>query len=344
VASLTKLDPMLVLECCRSALVADGSLRGRRIAVILPAAAEADRLANVLADAGAAVTAGRPGEPVPGRPEVIVGNCAAAVQHARTDSGQVLLGASEDTTAGLATLAAQAAAGTLAVPCVATALGRCRRLFVDGYGRGQTVVTALCDATNLLLAGKRVVVVGYGAVGQGIARRARGLGAEVIVCEIEPVAALLAHHDGFDVAPLFAACATAQVVLAATGVRGVLSAAALDALPDDALVASAGAADELDLAALRDRADGVRSARPHVQEVVLPHGRSVFVVDLLGAATDGAEPLDLTLAGHALVARYLLHDAGRLVPGVHAVPYEIDARVAGWQLETLGLAIDASPV
>src|SRR2546421_7466526 len=197
------------------------------------------------------------------------------------------------------------------------------------------------------MAGKRVVVVGYGWVGKGIALRARGVGAEVTVCEVEPFAALEAHHDGFDVAPVVLACATAEIVLTATGVRHALGVEAIDALPDGALLANAGAVDdEFDVPALRARASETRLAREHVEEFRLDGGRSVFVVgegvcvNLSAGEGHPAEIMDLTFSVQALSANYLLQNAKDLKPGVHALPREIDESIARAKLEALGLYID----
>jgi adenosylhomocysteinase len=191
-------------------------------------------------------------------------------------------------------------------------------------------------------------VVGYGWVGKGIARRARGLGARVTVAEVDPFAALEAHHDGHDVAPVREACRTADVVFTATGVRESLPGDAIDELPDGALLANAGGIDdEFDVAKLRSRATATRHVREHVEEFTLPNGRTVnvvgegVVVNLSAGEGHPAEIMDLTFAIQALSARYLLQHAHELEPRVHRLPDEIDEQVARWKLEALGLEIDA---
>jgi adenosylhomocysteinase len=213
-------------------------------------------------------------------------------------------------------------------------------------GSGQSTVLAVADATNLLVAGKRVAVIGYGRVGKSVARRARGLGAEVIVCEVDPFAAVEAFHGGFDVLPVEEACAAADIVLAATGSSGALPPAAIERLRDGALLASCRGGGALDIPALRERALETRRVRESVEELVLDEERSVFLVggglavDL--AAGEGApvELVDLTCSVQALAARYLLRHGAELTPKVHLLPYAIDEGIALRKLETLGLEID----
>ena len=376
---------MPVLGRVRGELVADGSLRGRRVAVILPVEPKTAYLASALAEAGAEVAVAFQGAMVHDdvaaglaargvevfarrgssraeelehfeavlarRPEVVLDDRADLIRLAHTTHPaalETLVGASEETTSGVAALRAMAADGTLRVPCIAANDARSKLLFDNRYGSGQSVVTAVCDATNLLLAGKRVVVVGYGWVGRGIARRARGLGAQVTVVEVEPFAALEAHHDGFGVAPLLEACAEADVVFTATGIRDALSQGAIDRLPDGAILANAGGIDdEFDVPAMRARAVATRQAREHVEELELATGRSVFVVgdgvvvNLSAGEGHPAEIMDLSFAIQALSARHLLTHAGELEAGVHQLPYEIDERVARWKLDALGIGLES---
>src|SRR2546425_1498228 len=181
------------------------------------------------------------------RPEVVIDDRADVIRLAHTTHPEVLetlRGASEETTSGVVALRAMEADGTLRVPCIAANDARCKFLFDNRYGSGQSVVNAILDATNLLMAGKRFVCVGYGWVGKGIARRARGMGAEVTVCEVDPFAALEAFHDGFEVAPVLDACATAEIVVTATGVREAVGLDAVEALRDGAILANAGGIDD----------------------------------------------------------------------------------------------------
>lgn len=378
-------DWMPVLNRVRDELSADGSVRGRRIAVILPIEPKTAYLAAVLAEAGAEVSVAFQGvmvhddvaaglaargvevfarkgssheeeleffeEVLARRPEVVIDDRADVIRLAHTTHPEVLetlVGASEETTSGVTALRAMEADGTLKVPCIAANDARCKYLFDNRYGSGQSALMAVLDTTNLLLAGKRVLVVGYGWVGKGLARRARGMGAEVLVAEVDPFAALEAHHDGYEVAPLLDACERANVVITATGVREALPQEAVDRLPDGALLANAsGIDDDFDVPKLRARAKATRMAREHVEEFELPNGRSVFVVgagvvvNLSAGEGHPAEIMDLTFAIQALSARYLLQHAHELEPHVHRLPNEIDEQVARWKLESLGIALDA---
>jgi adenosylhomocysteinase len=375
---------MPVLNGIRDTLRADGSVAGRRIAVILPVEPKTGYLAAVLAEAGAQVTVAFQGvmvhddvaaglaargvevfakrgstheeeleyfhQVLARRPEVVIDDRADVIRLAHTTHPEVLetlLGASEETTSGVVALRAMEADGTLKVPCIAANNARCKYLFDNRYGSGQSAISAVLDATNLLLAGKRVVIVGYGWVGKGMALRARGLAADVTVCEVEPFAALEAYHDGFGVAPLVEACAAAEVVLTATGVRHSVGADAIAALPDGALLANAGGIDdEFDIPALRGSAIETRKVREHVEEFRLEDDRSVFVVgegvcvNLSAGEGHPAEIMDLTFSVQALSAKYLLQHAADLAPGVHALPPEIDERIAREKLRALGVRID----
>jgi adenosylhomocysteinase len=376
---------MPVLNRVRDRLVEDGSVRGRRLAVILPVEPKTAYLAATLAEAGAEVSVAFQGvmvhddvaaglaargvdvfarrgstheeelgffeQVLARRPEVVIDDRADVIRLAHTTHREVLetlRGASEETTSGVIALRAMEADGTLAVPCIAANDARCKYLFDNRYGSGQSAVNAVLDATNLLMAGKRFVCVGYGWVGRGIARRARGMGAQVTVCEVEPFAALEAYHDGFEVAPLVEACAQAEILVTATGVRGAVGADAIAALPDGAIIANAGGIDdEFSVPKLAESAREVRSAREHVDEYVLEDGRSILVVgggvvvNLSAGEGHPAEIMDLTFAVQALSARHLMLNGPSLEPRVHRLPAEIDESIARMKLDALGLRIDA---
>ena len=376
---------MPVLNLVRDRLREEGTLAGRRIAVALPIEPKTAYLASVLAEAGAQVGVAFQGSMVQDdvaaalaargvsvfaragssrdeelaffaevlalRPEVMIDDRAALVRLAHTthpEALESLLGAAEETTSGVVQLRAMAADRTLRIPCIATNDARCKYLFDNRYGTGQSAVNAVLDRTNLLAADKVVVVVGYGAVGKGLALRLRGLAARVTVCEVDPFAALEAHHDGLDVAPLVDACRTADLVISGTGVRSTVGPEALSTLPDGALVANAGAVDdEIDVDWLREQAVETRTARDQVEEYVLRDGRSVFlvgqgiVVNLSAAEGHPAEIMDLTFAAQALAAAHLLEHGRELAPAVHPLPAEIDEGVARLALDALGLQIDA---
>jgi adenosylhomocysteinase len=375
---------MPVLRGVRDRLADEGSLRGRRLAVILPLEPKTAYLAAALGEAGAEVSVAFQGvmvhddvaaglaargvevfarhgstpdeelrffeEVLARRPEVVIDDRAAVIRLAHTTHTEALddlLGASEETTTGVLTLRAMEADGALKVPCIAANDARSKFLFDNRYGTGQSTVTAIMDATNLLVAGKRVAVVGYGWVGKGVARRARGLNARVIVCEVDPFAALEAYHDGFEVMPVADACDVADIAITATGTRDALPLAAIERLKNGAILANTGAVDdEFDVTKLRERALETRTVRTHVEEFVLDEDRSVFVVgagvvvNLSAGEGHAIEIMDLTFALQALCAHHLLLHAHELSPGVYPVPTDIDEEVARRKLEALGLLID----
>lgn len=267
---------------------------------------------------------------------------------ARRDMLGALQGAAEETTSGVRPLRAMEAEGRLEVPCVAVNDARTKSLFDNVYGTGQSVVMAVLDATNLQMAGARVVVAGYGRVGRGIAAVARGLGGHVTVTEIDPVAALQAHHDGLAVAPLDEAVGRAEFVFTATGIGHTLTATHVAAMSDGAVVAVGGAGPpEFDPTIGPELSTG-DEVRPGVRPLTTPNGATVFLVaDGFCANTtvgegNPIEVMDLSLALQLRALDYLAtHD---LAPGVHLLPAAIDDEVAATQLAAAGIQIDrASP-
>lgn len=260
----------------------------------------------------------------------------------RRDRLGELQGVAEETTSGVRPLRNMAAAGVLAVPCVAVNDARTKLLFDNVYGTGQSVVMAVLDATNMQMAGAGVVVVGYGRVGRGIALMARGLGARVTVTEVDPVAALAAHHDGLDVAPLAKAVTTADFVFTASGIGHTLTATHVAAMPDGAIVAVGGMGrPEFDPGA--DLAAG-EEIRPHVRALAVPDGPTVFVVaggrcaNTTAGEGNPIEVMDLSLALQLRALDYLA--TTELAAGVHLLPSAIDDEVAASQLLAAGIAID----
>lgn len=259
----------------------------------------------------------------------------------RRDALERLRGVAEETTSGVRPLRVMEAEGVLNVPCVAVNDARSKVLFDNVYGTGQSVVMATLDVTNMQMAGAAVVVAGYGKVGRGIAAMAAALGARVVVTEIDPVAALAAHHDGYDVAPLAEAVTTADFVFTASGIGHTLTAAHIERLPEGAVVAVGGAGPpEFDLAGL----DGGEEIRPGVRPYSSPGGRTVYVVADGHCANTSAgegnpiEIMDLSLALQLRALDYLA--STDLPPGVHLLPSDIDDEVARSQLAARGIAID----
>lgn len=252
----------------------------------------------------------------------------------------------EETTTGVIRLRQLAAAGLLRIPMVAVNDSGTRRMFDNRYGTGQSCVDAIMRATNMLMAGRILVVAGFGSCGQGIADRARGLGARVLVTEIDPGRALEATMEGHQVMPMAVAAALGDVFVTATGNRDVLRAEHFATMRDGAVLANAGHFDvEIDLPALADAAVTRRQVREQIEEFELTDGRRLLllgagrVVNLSVADGHPAAVMDVTFAGQALALARLA--AGNLLePGVHPLPADIDAEVARLKLASLGVAID----
>jgi adenosylhomocysteinase len=258
-------------------------------------------------------------------------------------------GGCESTTTGVIRLRRMAAEGALAFPMVATDATATKRMFDNTCGTGQSVIDGVLRATNTLLAGRAVVVAGYGACGRGIAEAARGLGAQVVVTEVDPVRALEAVLAGFRVLPMADAAPAGEVFITATGSRDVITGTHLAALRDGAILANAGHFDvEIDVRALAEAAVKVtRDVRPHTDEYLLPDGRRLLllaegrVVNLVAAEGNPPQVMDVSFAGQALVLGWLAAGEAALAAGVHAVPPEIDEQIARLTLESVGARIDA---
>jgi adenosylhomocysteinase len=264
----------------------------------------------------------------------------------RPDLWDELRGVTEETTTGVARLRALDAGGRLTFPAIAANDARCKHLFDNPYGTGQTALTAILRLTNLSAAGLRFCIVGYGFVGKGLARRVEGLGGKVTVVEIDPVQALTAVMDGHRVAPLREALADAEVVITATGRVEAVTGDDFDALPDGAILANAGHHDrEVDAPALAARAAAVDEVRPNVTRYTLPDGRRLYVlvggalVNIAGGDGNPVEIMDLSFSVQALAAHALA--SGALPPGLNRFPAELDDEIARTKLATLGIELDA---
>jgi adenosylhomocysteinase len=257
------------------------------------------------------------------------------------------VGGTEETTTGLVRLRALEAEGRLACPVIAVNEARTERLFNDHYGTGQSTLDGILRATNVLLAGKTLVVLGYGWTGKGVALRARGAGAQVIVCEVDPMRALEARMEGFEVMPALTAAERGDVFVTVTGNRRVLSRAHFERMKDGAMLANAGHFDvEIDLEALRDAA-GVepRDVLPLVTQFDLGGRRlnllaSGRVVNLAAGQGHPAAVMDMSFANQVLAVEHLVAHGARLGAGVHPVPEAIDREVARLKLASLGVEID----
>jgi adenosylhomocysteinase len=373
---------MPVLHSLLASQLRDGSLRGKRIAVVVHLEAKTACLALALRDAGADVVAAG-SNPLSTQDAV----CAALVErgievHARhgasadeftadllavadkrpqlvIDDGCELTrrmaaerpeafaeldGVSEETTTGVARLRALELAGRLPFPAIAANDARCKHMFDNPYGTGQTTLTAVLALTNVLAAGREFCVVGYGWVGKGLARAASGLGGRVTVVEIDPVRALTAHMDGHRVAALADALPLAEIVLTATGSIEAVPADAIGLLRDGVVLANAGHHDrEIDVPALAAVAEETIDARPGVRTYVV-EGRRLHVlvggalVNIAGLDGNPIEIMDLSFSVQALSVHHLA--SGRAAAGLNRFPDELDDVIARTKLKTLGVTLD----
>lgn len=259
-----------------------------------------------------------------------------------------MLGGTEETTAGLLRVRALAEQGTLACPVLAVNESRTERAFNDRFGTGQSTIDGILRVTNLLLAGRTIVVLGYGWTGRGVALRARGAGASVIVCEVDPLRALEARMEGYEVMGALAAAERGDVFVTVTGGRDVLRGEHFERMKDGAVLANAGHFDvEIKLDDLRVLAvGGRREALPLVEEHTLADGRRLNllaqgrVVNLAAGQGHPAWVMDMSFAGQALCVEHLVASAGSLSAEVLPVPDRIDEEVARLKLESLGVRID----
>ena len=284
-------------------------------------------------------------------PHIIIDDGGDLVHLMHTRYTQLIphvLGGCEETTTGIHRLRAMAREGSLRFPMVMVNEADCKHMFDNRYGTGQSVWDGINRTTNLIVAGKYVVVSGYGWCGKGVSLRAKGLGAKVIVTETDPVRALEAVMDGYEVMPMADAARLGDMFITVTGCSGVITAAHFETMKDGAILTNAGHFDvEVDMAALEKLAVEKYEARHNIQGYVLPSGKTLFtiaegrLVNL--AAGDGhpAEIMDMSFAVQALSAEYLAKNRGRLQPGVIPVPRELDEAVARRKLAAMGVEIDA---
>jgi adenosylhomocysteinase len=285
-----------------------------------------------------------------GRPQVVVDDGADLIQMLHTTHRKALprvVGANEETTTGVVRLRAMTADGALTIPVFDVNDAKMKHLFDNRYGTGQSVFDGIFTATNLLIAGKAVVVAGYGWCGRGIAMRADGLGARVIVTEVDPVKAVEAVMDGYEVMPMAAAVEEADFIITATGVRDVIRKEHLSKIKDGCVLANAGHFNvEVPPEALAKAAKRVRKARGAVDAYELGGGRTVYLVSegrLVNLAAGQGHPveiMDMSFAVQYLCAVRLWKSRGRLKPGVHPVPEDIDREVAESKLSSLGVRLD----
>jgi adenosylhomocysteinase len=258
-----------------------------------------------------------------------------------------VIAGTEETTTGVIRLRALEAEGRLGFPVIAVNEARTKHLFDNRYGTGQSTIDGVIRATNILFAGSKVVVSGYGWCGRGVAMRAKGLGAHVIVTEVDPLRALEAVMDGFEVLPMEEAASEGNIFITATGDKHVLRGEHFDRMRDGAVVCNTGHFNvEIDIPALEERAVGRSEARPFVEGFSLADGRTIYLladgrlVNLSAAEGHPAAVMDMSFANQALSAEYAVKNADGLEPKVYVVPDEIDREIARLKLETLTVRID----
>jgi adenosylhomocysteinase len=256
-------------------------------------------------------------------------------------------GGTEETTTGVIRLRAMARDGQLRFPVVAVNEALTKHMFDNRYGTGQSTLDGLIRATNVLLAGRTFVVCGYGWCGRGLASRAQGMGAHVIVTEVDPTRALEALMDGYRVMPLAEAVREADIIITLTGDLNVVDARHFLAMKDGCIVANSGHFnDEINIPALDQQARAHRPARPFVEEYEMLDGRRIYLLadgrllNLAAAEGHPAAVMDMSFANQALSAVYIAENHSRLLPGVYDVPEDIDKEVARLKLDSLGVKID----
>ncbi len=285
------------------------------------------------------------------KPHITMDDGADLVSSLHRDRTELLdgvIGGTEETTTGVIRLRAMAKDGALRYPIIAVNDAQTKHLFDNRYGTGQSTIDGLLRATNILLAGRTFVVCGYGSCGRGLAMRARGMGARVIVTEVSPLHALEAVMDGYQVLPMGEAARLGEIFITVTGNTGVLRPEHFAVMRDGAILANSGHFNvEIDIPALEAMAVTRRPAREHVEEYSLKDGRRLYLLaegrllNLAAAEGHPAAVMDMSFANQALSAAHLAASGGKLEKTVHTVPRSIDEAVARLKLEAMGVAVDA---
>ena len=271
----------------------------------------------------------------------------SVLHKARRDQLPEVIGGTEETTTGVIRLRAMADHGVLAYPIVAVNEANTKHMFDNRYGTGQSTIDGIIRSTNVLLAGKTFVVAGYGWVGRGLASRAKGHGADVVVTEVDPLKALEAAMDGFRVMPMAEAAKDGDIFVTVTGDVNVLDRKHFEGMKDGAILANSGHFNsEINLKVLDQISTGVRQARPSVQEYTLADRRRLYVlgegrlINLAGAEGHPAAVMDMSFANQALCAEYIAKNAKSLERKVYDVPVDIDSEVARLKLHAMDIEID----
>lgn len=284
------------------------------------------------------------------KPDLVIDDGADLVSLLHTKRTELLpgvRGANEETTTGIIRLRAMERDGALRFPVIDVNDAQMKHLFDNRYGTGQSTIDGVMNATNLLLAGRTFVVAGYGWTGRGIAMRARGMGARVVVTEVDPVKAIEASMDGFEVLPMRKASRIADFIVSATGCKDILTATHFPGLKDRVVLANAGHFDnEISKADLEKAAKEKRKVREFVDEYIFPNGKRIHLlaegrlVNIAAGQGHPVEIMDMSFAIQAVSAGYLAEHAGQLKPGLYPVPQALDLKVARLKLHSLGIRTD----
>src|SRR5436309_2603942 len=284
-------------------------------------------------------------------PDIIIddgSDVVATLIKERPELAKKIVGSTEETTTGIVRLEAMHKAGVLTFPSIAVNDAQTKHFFDNRYGTGQSTLDGVIRATNILLAGKNMVVVGYGWCGKGVAMRARGMGSNVIVTEINPIKAIEAVMDGFRVLPMKEAAKIGDFFVTVTGNRHVIDREHFEVMKDGAIVCNSGHFDlELNLDALRDMSEPAVKRRPFVEEYTSKDGKKSVIVlgegrliNLAAAEGHPASVMDMSFANQALSAEYLVKQKGKLPAGVHVLPPEVDQEIASLKLHAMGVKMD----
>ena len=283
-------------------------------------------------------------------PNIIIddgSDVTAALIRERKDQLKEIIGTTEETTTGINRLRAMFNDGVLTFPAMNVNDADTKHFFDNRYGTGQSTIDGIVRATNVLIAGKVVVVGGYGWCSKGVAMRAAGMGANVVITEVDHIRALEAAMDGFRVMPMSEAAQIGDIIVTLTGNKHVVTSDHFDNMKDGAIVCNAGHFDiELDLKSLREKATEVKEVRPFTEQYILPNGKSVIVlgegrlVNLAAAEGHPSAVMDMSFANQAKASEYLALNKGKLEPGIHSIPREVDREIARLKLNAMGIKID----
>jgi len=377
---------MPVLQLIRKQFIKDQPLKGIRMSACLHVTSETANLAITLRDGGADVVLcasnplstqddvaaclvkdyGIPTYAIKGednatyyahlnaalehRPQITMDDGADLVTQLLTKRPDLLkgvIGGTEETTTGVIRLRAMVKDGTLKYPIIAVNDALTKHMFDNRYGTGQSSIDGILRATNLLIAGLHVVVAGYGWCGKGVAMRAKGHGADVIITEISPTRALEAVMDGFRVMPMSEAAKVGDVFITVTGNKSILAHEHFEKMKDGAVIANSGHFNvEIDIPALEKLASSKKTVRPFVEEFAMKDGRKIYLlgegrlINLAAAEGHPAAVMDMSFANQALASEYMVKNASQLKPQVYSVPEPIDRHIAKLKLDSMGIQVD----